>query len=235
MKTKTALSLTLILLFSSACLSASTVKETREVGSFSKISVSNGIDLLFVQANSEKIEVEADNDIIQKVVTKVKGNTLVVEMEKTKLSLKNRRIKVYVTAPEIDEVNLSSGAEFHCTELKCKSSFGMSISSGAEGEIGRLIAADKVQISTSSGSDCEIKDLKTIKCSLSASSGSDIDVSAIITEEISMSASSGSDISVKGQAQKVKASASSGANINIEKLSYNTIDSSKSSGGKVRK
>ena len=214
---------------------ASTVKEKRETGSFTKISVESGVDLYFTQANSKLIEVEADDKIITNVITVVEDNTLVVKVKKTRLFGNNKTIKVYVTYPEIKEVNVSGGADFYCKELNCGSTFILNASGGADAEIKNLLAGNNVKINTSGGADIEINSLKSPNCTLSASGGGDIEATVTISDILEINASGGADISVKGQTKSLNVNASGGADIHIKNLSYSSINSNKSGGADIHK
>lgn len=224
----------LFLLTISVGLQAATIKEVRKTGDFTKIDVSAGIDVYFTQDNNWKVEVEANDDLISQVITKVDGETLVIKKEDSgSRKWRNQSVKVYVSAPELNAVDASSGSDFNCRELKCKSSFSAKVSSGADIDIDKLTVPGKTSLEASSGSDCDVKDLQTKDCYLGASSGSDIDVHITASGNLEANASSGSDISVSGEVKTVTAKSSSGSDINIKKLKYETIDSSKSSGGDV--
>jgi hypothetical protein len=216
---------------------ATTVKENRRVGSFKKISVTSGIDVYFTQENSQNIEVEANQEIINKVITRVDGETLVIEMErggKSIFSLKNtKNIKMYVSAPAIGKVSISGGSDFYTDKLSCNDSFELSASGGADAHIGQLNVAKSTGISVSGGSDCSIKDLKTSNCNFSSSGGADLDITLEASGNVSVSASGGSDVQLSGQANMVSASASGGSDIDLRKLSFKNITSNKSGGSDI--
>ena len=224
-----------ILLLLAGNLAATSV-EVRETGYFSKIDVSGGIELYLTQGNNQRIEIVADDDLIKNVITKTDGNTLTVKLRTNRVSIwKNKTLKVYITAPEIEEIKISGGADLKCSELKCKSDFRLNVSGGADAEFNQLIVAKNAQINTSSGGDSEIKELKATSANLSSNSGSDIKANVMVSGHLELNASSGADISVRGEVGKVSASANSGADINLNKLTYGSIDSNTNSGGNIRK
>lgn len=237
MKTKI-LSLVIILsaLSTTYCMSA-VVKETRTVGSFTKISASGGVDVYFTQSNSQKIEIEADEDLIKDIKTRVESGKLIIEREKKNLSWGNNKksMKVYVSAPAIEEVNISGGVDFYCEELKCNSGFKLNASGGADADITKLLVSKSTEILTSGGADIEIKNMETKDCILSASGGGDIDANIQASGNIEMNASGGADIKVSGQAKQVNANASGGSDINIRNLKYENIQSNKSGGSDIYK
>ena len=71
MKTIILRKLPLLLLLLSVSIWANAEKgdtQTRHVASFSKISVSSGIDLYLTQGSTESVKVEADADLIDKII-----------------------------------------------------------------------------------------------------------------------------------------------------------------------
>jgi len=56
-------------------------KETRKVGEFHGISVSSGIDLYITQKNIQEVRVEADEDDMDDLVTKVENGILKIYMK----------------------------------------------------------------------------------------------------------------------------------------------------------
>ena len=83
-------------------------KSTRNVGSYEKINVSGPFDIRMVSGQQGSVSVEADNNIIDFVVTEVKGGVLNIAPEKGKLFKSSRGNKVIIKVPvnTISEVAL---------------------------------------------------------------------------------------------------------------------------------
>ena len=75
------------LLFASCNLNVNTIKGSGNVttekrtisGNFTKVSVSNAIDLVIIQSDSTEVVVEADDNIQQEITTKVENGTLYIK------------------------------------------------------------------------------------------------------------------------------------------------------------
>jgi hypothetical protein len=256
----TALVLTLVcvsVLSTTTCLAGNVLKETRETGTFRKISTGGGIDVYFTQNDAYSVVVEADEDLIGNLSTAVDDENLVIKWKENPLS-KNRVAKVHVSAPALDAVNSSGGADFYADNLKCDGSFQLNISGGADADIKNLTVAKNIDISSSGGAevrvgiavggdthaatitasggaDCSIESLQTAKCMLSASGGADMDVNVTVSKNLNVAASGGGDIKISGKVNDVNISASGGGDVNIKKLTYTTINIHTSSGGDVSK
>jgi len=218
---KTRIGILVVLCTVLSCTSTSTNvanagTQNREVGTFKNIQASSGINVYFTQEQSQSVRVETTNVDENEVITEVKDGTLVIKMKSSNswgFNVKRRSVKVYVSAPELEEIDISSGSNFNADDL----------------------ANTNVRISVSSGSNCNIKNLRAYDCVLSASSGSNATIGALIFAELEVSASSGSNINLSGKADTVRISASSGSNVDVRNLQRNQIDSEASSGGSVRK
>jgi len=216
---------------------ASSVKETRKVNSFSKISVSSGIDVYFTQSNTYKVEVEADSENIGKIITQTKGDVLVIKREEGSKWNKRKGVslKVYVSAPDLYEISASGGSDFYSDEIKCGKSFNIDISGGSDIDIKKLIVSNLTDIDASGGSDCNINMLQTKDCNIDISGGSDIDINIDAKGKVNVGASGGSDLKLSGKVKHIDISCSGGSDADIRNLTYDTIESSKSGSSDIYK
>lgn len=214
MKTYNLLSILLLFMLGfSACPAQATGKNTetqnRKAEPFHAIKVSTGIDLYITQGSSEKITVEADEDIINELVTEIRDGVLKIYMEKSFNWKWNRERKVFVTFKDLDLLVASSGSDVESSGLLQVKNLKIDTSSGSDIEL--EIDADQLYVSTSSGSDATLKGL-TNYLEASSSSGSDLDAGELKAKVCEVSASSGSD-AIVSVSERIKASASSGADV----------------------
>ncbi|RKD92014.1 head GIN domain-containing protein [Mangrovibacterium diazotrophicum] len=234
MKTITLRKLPLLLLLLSISIWANAEKsntQSRNVASFSKISVSSGIDLYLTQGTTESVRVEADADLIDKIITEVNGETLRIYVKNTSAWNWgwNKTRKVYVTFDDLSSLDASAGSDVEAKgEVKVEK-INISASSGSDVEFERLFA-QSVRVEASSGADAEVAG-ETKNLTVDSSSGSDIDCEDLLSEVCKASASSGSDITVY-VTQSLEANASSGGDISY-KGNPSQKDIDESSGGDV--
>ncbi|MDR1120573.1 MAG: DUF2807 domain-containing protein [Dysgonamonadaceae bacterium] len=244
-----------------ACIAGTVVKENRKTEPFSKISAGSCIDVYYTKNDSYSIVVEANEDYIGKIITKVENETLVLKMEGgIKTSIWNlwgkKLLKVHVSAPTLDKVSISGCSDFYADKLKCDNSFqlnasggsdtkitnltvagnvSISISGGADADITNLTVAGNTNISASGGADCNIKNLQTVECNLSASGGSDLDLHVKLSGNLKAKVSGGADINLSGKANDISVSASGGSDVDIRKLTCRNADIHSSGGSDVYK
>ena len=237
---KTRIGILVVLCTVLSCTSSTSVanaeKQNREVGAFRNIKSGSGIDVYFTQEQSQSVRIETENVDENEVITEVKDETLVIKMKSNNSWFNNvkRSVKVYISAPVLERLDISSGSDFYADNLK-STNFNISSTSGSDVKIGNLTVDNEIKITSSSGSDSNIKNLKANDCTLSASSGSDMTLGVEISGKISVSASSASDIKLSGKVHSVSITASSGSDVNVRNLQYEQIDSKSSSGGSVHK
>lgn len=234
MKTKYLEKLTLLLVlavFSTSAMAEKTNSQNRNVSPFSKIKVSSGIDLYLTQGAGEAVKVVADEDLIDRIITEVEGETLHIYIKnKTNWNWgwKQER-KVYVTFDNLTELNASAGSDVEAEGPVKVKEINISASSGSDVNFDHL-TAEKVGLDASSGADINIAG-ETIYLNAESSSGSDIDCKELISENCRASASSGSDITLY-VTKSLSADASSGGDIRY-KGNPHERNTDESSGGDV--
>ncbi|WP_372774840.1 head GIN domain-containing protein [Mangrovibacterium sp.] len=212
-------------------LAESQNQQKRIVSSFSQISVSGGIDLYLTQGAQEQVMVEADDDLIDKIITKVEGETLHIYIEKHTGWVWDwfQSRKVYVTFDDLTRLEASAGADVAANGAVNAETIRISASSGSDVAFERLFA-QSVQLSTSSGADAKIAG-ETRNLSADASSGSDLDCGDLIAQFVRAATSSGADVVVYA-IESLTANASSGGDV-LYKGNPKLKDIDESSGGEV--
>lgn len=209
MKTKTARTITmLILAFSTLGLFAQE-KETRTIGDFSKIDVSSGVNLYITQGNNIDLVVESDKSDMHKIITEVDGTTLRIYNKKSYNWGMNKAPKVYLTFKELEAISCNGGADVYGQNLIVSEKIKISTSGGADAYL--EIQSSDVILSTSGGSDIKIKGT-TVNLEASASGGSDINANELKAENVTVKASGGGDAKVWATKQ-LTAKASGGGDI----------------------
>jgi len=205
------------------------VSEDREISSdFEAIKVSQGITVHLTQDDHVDLSVEADENIIDLLITEVEGGVLKIYFEKNVSRAKSRN--VYLTAKRINSIKTSSGAYIKAKNtLKTKS---ITLNSTSGSGIEAKLNAQKVDCSTSSGSNINLSGTTNIFQG-NSSSGSHIDARDLESKIGNVKASSGAGISVDVK-DELTARASSGGNIHYSG-NPKVVNKSKSSGGSISK
>ncbi|MEL7539770.1 MAG: head GIN domain-containing protein [Pseudomonadota bacterium] len=209
---------------------ASAETRTFDVGDFTAIDISAGLDLTFETGSAQSVSVENRNGDFSDIEVVTKGNTLVLKRVKNNWGWgrKRERYGITVTAPVISSVEASSGSDVAGRGMTGDSVY-VDVSSGADVTV-TGVDAGTVTIETSSGSDASVSGT-CVTVRAESSSGSDIEARDLICENGRAQASSGSDISIHTTAS-VDADASSGGDVDVYG-GPTDVESDKSSGGSV--
>ena len=230
------LSLLIVALFASGTnvfAGKSDKTEIRNVKNFDEIEVSTGIDLYITMGNSESVKVVADDDIIEKVKTEVRGKTLHIYMKNNNwLNIfnwsGNKTRRAYVTLRDLKRINASSGSDVESENTLEGETLDIEVSSGSDvkldviykeislksssGSDARLSGKAKTfRANASSGSDIKARELQSSVCVVNVSSGSDATVS--VSDELHANASSGGDVRYYGNPTVVDIDESSGGDV----------------------
>lgn len=158
---------------------------------FTEIKVSRGLDVYLTQSNQVSLEVEADENLHDVIITEVKNGVLNITTNENISFSKSK--KVMVSFKDISKITATSGSDVYSINT---------------------IVADNLELTTTSGSDMEL-DIEVQVADCKSTSGSDLRVSGT-TSKLFASATSGSDIKAGNLKAKIsEARATSGADITL--------------------
>ena len=202
------------------------VKKERQAERFSGIRVSSGIDVFLRQGDIERIEVEADENLHEYILTEIKGGNLHVY---TDANIRDAEMKrVYVTMKDILSVKTSSAGDIigltpvrsDLLELSASSAGNIKLEVYAKeitadisssGDMTLSGQADKLNANLSSAGDLNAFELEVREAGISASSAGDADIN--VSERITARASSAGDINYKGNPKYVNTHSSSAGGV----------------------
>jgi hypothetical protein len=140
MKTKTFLSVlavALITVMFSSCEKINgkgdVITEARYVSGYSEISLSMSGTVYFNPGPEYTLEIEGQENIINQVVTRVEGNTLVLRLKNNVILGSHDPIRFRITAPDVSRFDISGSGDIYvdtlvsCTELSANISGSGSI------------------------------------------------------------------------------------------------------------
>jgi len=188
-------------------------------GSFSAISVSDGIELYLTQGEEESIAVSySDEKYAERFKTVVEDNVLKIFYDRKGINYSDnnrKKLKAYVSFKTLVKLSASGGADVKVSSAITVENLNMKFTSGSyfKGNIkakelvvdqnsgsGMNISgsAEKISIEVSSGADFKGYDFAVDFCEAKASSGGGVHIS--VQKELSAKASSGGGIHYKGTA-----------------------------------
>ncbi len=187
------------------------VKEERNIKAFNEIQVSGAYTVYLTQGNKEKLIIEADENLMDLIITKVVDGKLRIYNKEDFRSPK--KMDIYLTFVDIDEIALSGAVEIEGMNKFTLNELSLDVSGAAEifldVELKELDAelsgasefeirglAKEVDIEISGASELDASDFEVEEMSIEISGAADAKVFA--TEHLEISASGASNIKYRG-------------------------------------
>ncbi|MBC6492620.1 head GIN domain-containing protein [Flavihumibacter stibioxidans] len=219
---KSLLNLAFLLLLSTGIFAQTTTitdnnARPRNVGAFTGVKVSTGIELLLQQGDQNAVAVSSSKpEYMERIKTVVENGVLKIYIDNDGFDWKwrkNVKFKAYVSIRELTLLHVSSGAIARTGSVINVGDLDLDANSGAiiEGEFkGRQIksdnssgaittlkgSAESITVEASSGAMFKGYGISTVNCNADASSGGIINIT--VTKELSAEASSGGVVNYKG-------------------------------------
>lgn len=191
-------------------------REDRSISGFTRLGVSGGFEVMLTQGNSESVTIEADENIIDNIKTRVTGNTLEVY---TKGTIRNYKImRVYITFKQLESIDLSGAVSVTADQSLQFDRLDLDISGACSLEFD--MEADRLDLDLSGASklrlngyanyldaDCSgssklmLAGLKTKTISLDSSGATTAEF--WVTESLDVESSGASSVRYKGEPRSV--------------------------------
>ncbi|MCK5846906.1 MAG: DUF2807 domain-containing protein [Bacteroidales bacterium] len=196
--------------------SGNVIKQTRELSTFNAIDAGNAFDIIITKGDNQSVVIEADDNLMEKIITSVKGNELKLS---TKGSINNStKMKVHITMAELIGVDLSgaatllsesrfdnddmeieqSGASSMELKLRCKN-LDIDISGAANIKLSGF--TNNMEAECSGASNISAFNLEVENAVVDCSGASNAKL--FITKSLSGEASGASNITYKGSPTKI--------------------------------
>jgi len=203
-------------------------KNRTTAAEFSKIKVSNGLDVEIFQGDENKIILEADENLHDIIFTEVENGVLKIYSEKNIWNAEAK--KVLVTVKNLNEINATSGAYIKNDGTFKSDTLLVIATSGAD--INFAVKGNSLTTVATSGADLKISGF-TNSHNATATSGASIRATSLESEGVTATVTSGADIDVFAS-ESINATATSGGDINYAGNPKKTTKKT-TSGGSVSK
>jgi len=174
-------------------LYADNTKEERSVEVFTKVDLRIAADLILTQGEQQKVLIEANEEILEDLVTIVKNGTLIIKYEVWKIT--SKRPQIYITMKDIQGVDVSGSGSVSAETKIIGTDIEFNISGSGKMNFTDF-AADNIEINISGSGRLELfgsDELESMDFDISGSG--DIISSDLIIKNIS------GDISGSGTAK----------------------------------
>jgi hypothetical protein len=186
--------------------SGNSATERRDVSGFNEVEVSGVFQVEIVAGKDFSVEVQADDNILPLVQTKVNGDTLQIELEQS-VKPKSEMI-LRISAPNIERVQSSGAANINASGIKNEE---FSVDTSGASKINLSGETAKLDIHVSGASKIDAEQLSASAVNIDSSGASKIAVNA--TNEIRTEASGASKITYTGDPKIVENQTSGASSI----------------------
>jgi hypothetical protein len=193
-----------------------------------EIYVSNSIDVVLTQGNNYNLEVTADSNLLEYIVTEQDGNAIYIKIKKNSNIVNHNSLKAEITLPNITYISTSGASSLKTTNTIISKEIELKASSSSDLVIS--LESENLTADASSAAEIKIKG-KAINVKYEASSSAAINAEKLFANYIDANASSTGNISCS-PIINLDAKASSGGTVHFENKPK-TVNKNESSGGKV--
>jgi hypothetical protein len=198
------------------------VSQERNVGNFTGIDVGGAFDVYLTIKNETSLIVEADENLQDKIITKIRNDKLVISSSGIRNATK---LNIYISAPEITYINTSGAASLEVSNT-LSTDFLELIASGAsdirlDADVDELTTeasgastvrltgtAANHQVKASGAADVKAGELLTRTTSVAASGASGVTINA--SEKVTRKISGAGTVKIAGSPEVIPAEGSNG-------------------------
>lgn len=172
--------------------------ETRPLSTFDRIDIAGGYEVVQLRAGEEaSVFIEANGTDLDKIETKVVGNTLQIQTKRGYWG-HNGRVRMVVTYRNLEEIN-NSGS----TDIEGLSTFEgerFTVNNSGSGDLRATFNVGKLELNISGSSDMHVKG-KASRQAIAISGSGDVNAGQLQGQEASVAISGSGDVTlnVKGQ------------------------------------
>ncbi|MBE0639593.1 MAG: DUF2807 domain-containing protein [Bacteroidales bacterium] len=208
--------------------SGNVVKQERNVGDFSTIKILGSADVIVTQGDRTVVQVQADDNLLENIITKVKGDALIVETEG---SIRNyKKFEVLVTLSRLDGIEINGSGDLESEGVIKGNS--LSISINGSGDVELELNYNHLEAQVNGSGDIEISGI-TGDLELDVMGSGDFSASELRLNTCNLSIFGSGDVKLNGSASSVSVDVSASGDVNLYNLSAQDVEVSNNGSGDV--
>ena len=180
---------------------------------FSSIEVNGYADVNFTQADSFKVELTTNQDVVEKLDFHVKDGVLVLQT-KEKVQIRKASIKVNVTAPTLSKVTVNGAADF---------------------DLDAYSGSDALNVVVNGAGDIKIENANLAELSVEVNGAGDIDLKSINVNQLSVEVNGAGDAKISGIAQVADVKISGAGDVDVRNLQCESLNTHKNGLGRIKR
>lgn len=174
-----------------------TAVEKRDVSGFKSIKAGGAIEIEIVAQKEYSVEVEADDNLLQFVETKVSGSRLEISTSE-RLKMK-KPVRVRISAPNIEAIDISGATKVSLSDVSNES---LNVEASGASKVNVTGSSKKLIVELSGASRLDAENLQAVQASIDASGASSASVA--VSEDLKADLSGASKVTYAGDPQLTK-------------------------------
>lgn len=201
---------------------AAHAEEQRSLTGFDRIELLGSLDIKYQQSDSFSVRVDAPVEILKKVVTRVEGDKLIVNMEGEGEMINfgvpdGDNVTVYVTSPDLLGIALRGSGDFECQHLLDTDNLDIMLNGSGDIKFDDIIC-DQVNVSLVGSGDVELKHVKMLRSYVNLVGSGDIKVNYDNSGAVEANLTGSGDITLSGSVKDYKSNVRGSGDMHAEQL-----------------
>lgn len=203
--------------------STTPLETERNIAPFRGVSSSHGIDLQYTPSENYSLTIKAKARLAAHIETTVHAGILTIKWRnkwtgflKAKF-LTHSAVTVCISAPSLNEIDLSTGVDFHATKIHSDGVLTVTVSNGSGLEAAKITAA-RILLRVRQSSGITIGSLQAAALEIVNAAHSDVTCRGIETDRLKLTASGSSDTRLSGAARQLHIDAKNNSDTDMREL-----------------
>lgn len=176
-------------------------EESRAVANFSRLLLALPAMVTLSQGTTESLTISADDNLLPLMITRVSGDELIIEGDKSRGFSSRQEIKIRLTVKSLNGINIKGSGDVIGDRLK---SDRLDIAITGSGDVKfKSINADQVKIGIKGSGDVRVESLDGKSVDASIHGSGDIRLPSLQVTAVNISIKGSGDVSAAGNADKV--------------------------------
>lgn len=166
------------------------VEEARDVSGFNRVELALAADLIIELGEAESLTIEAEDNLLPYIETRVRGNTLEIGQRSGVILRSREPIRLYLTVTDLDGVGIAGSGQAEVPDLETEQ-LSIDISGSGEVRTGALDLVETLEVDISGSGELDVAELRAegLDVDISGSGRLDIDDGEVETQDIEVSGS----------------------------------------------
>jgi hypothetical protein len=176
-------------------------EESRAVANFSRLLVALPVTVTLSQGNTESLTISADDNLLPLMTTRVSGDELIIEGDKSRGFSTRKEIKIRLTVKSLNAINIKGSGDVIGDRLK-SDKFDIGIAGSGDVKF-KSVNADQFRIDIEGSGDVKIDSLESKSVNADIHGSGDIRLPSVQAGQVNISIKGSGDVTAAGNADKV--------------------------------